>query len=566
MKIRLIYPYCLEDRIHQEDVNTVPLGLYYIAALLLSHGHDVAILNAQPLKQHPERIRDWLADEKPDLIGLSVFSANRWGAIDLARMAKALRPDTVTVFGGIGASALWAFFLTHFSEVDAVVCGEGEYPLLNLVRALESGRTWEEIAIPGVAVRRNRTPQLTPPDGLIPDLDQLPDPSIYFTFQHVALTRGCPSHCTFCGSPDFWGRRVRSHSPGYFVHQIERLYRKKVRFFHVSDDTFTYERERVIEICREIIGRGMDIAWTAISRVDCVDQEMMTWMRRAGCVQISFGVESGSADIRRFFNKGFSEDQVRRAFSLCSGCGILTRAYFIYGAPGESEETIGETLRLIDIIQPLSAIFYILAVFPGTALYRYFKKRFRVDDRIWFERIEDILWCEYDPGLGPEKVMAFGKELRQGYSGRLADFARDLTLIDQPDLYPLHADFLSRLGMTFLKGEYAGNPHISDADAAAEALMRRSLGYHPDPRAFLGLAMIAQKRMRFIESAETLAEGLRQFPGNPELNICRAVSLMNLNRHHEARDHLAAFPRHPQAQRLMAECRRILGDQPASPL
>jgi anaerobic magnesium-protoporphyrin IX monomethyl ester cyclase len=128
----------------------------------------------------------------------------------------------------------------------------------------------------------------------VADLDSLPMPADHFTFQHISLTRGCPAGCTFCGSPAFWKRRVRFHSADYFVTQMERLREKGVTFFFVSDDTFTLKRELVIDICRRIIESRLNIIWVAISRVDCVDEEMLRWMRRAGCTQISYGVESGS--------------------------------------------------------------------------------------------------------------------------------------------------------------------------------------------------------------------------------------------------------------------------------
>ena len=140
-------------------------------------------------------------------------------------------------------------------------------------------------------------------------------PADHFAFQHVALTRGCPMDCTFCGSPALWQRRVRFHRTDTFVAHLATLRRKGVRSIVVADDTFTLDRERVIAICRQIIDRGLDIVWSAISRVDCVDQEMLVWMRRAGCTQISYGVESGSRRIRAIFRKRISDDQV------CGGGG-----------------------------------------------------------------------------------------------------------------------------------------------------------------------------------------------------------------------------------------------------
>jgi anaerobic magnesium-protoporphyrin IX monomethyl ester cyclase len=133
-------------------------------------------------------------------------------------------------------------------------------------------------------------------------------------------------------------------------------------FFYFSDDTFTANKRRVIEICRKIIDKKLDITWHAISRVDYVSEEVLYWMRKAGCIQISYGVESGSERIRKFLLKNISSEKIQSAFALTQKFGIMARAYFIYGAPQESRQTIQETIDLINTLKPLSAIFYILDI------------------------------------------------------------------------------------------------------------------------------------------------------------------------------------------------------------
>ena len=141
------------------------------------------------------------------------------------------------------------------------------------------------------------------------------------------------------------------------------------------------------------------ISWFAISRVDLVDEEVLRWMRLAGCTQISYGVESGSETIRQFLNKNIQREDIKKAFDLTTRYGILARAYFIYGSPGENRDTIQATLDLIHEIKPLSAIFYILDIFPGTTLYDMFLRQSGQTDDIWLQKIEDILYFETDPHL-----------------------------------------------------------------------------------------------------------------------------------------------------------------------
>ena len=316
----------------------------------------------------PIVIPEIINKERPDIIGFSILHANRWGGIDIAKIAKSLNPDIKIVFGGIGATFLWDHLLTHFQDIDYIVLGEGEIPFLQLVNALDTGAHDKIPHIPGIAFRHQGRPQKTDPAEPVENLDQFPNPARYFQFQHVAFTRGCPGNCAFCGSPLFWGPRVRTHSPGYFVDQLELLTQKGIHFFYFSDDTFTYKKQWVQAICREIIHRRLDITWVAIARVNHIQADLLGWMRKAGCIQISFGIESGSEKIRQKLNKPLNISQIKKAFDLVKHYGIMPRAYFIYGSPGESEESIQATIDLIRTIKPLSVITYILDIFPGTRI------------------------------------------------------------------------------------------------------------------------------------------------------------------------------------------------------
>jgi len=560
VKIVLIYPYFLEDRLHEEDVRVVPIGVYYIGALLKENQYDVEILNWHNVNKTPHKIEETLREKKPDVIGFSIVHANRWGAIDIAGIAKQILPNVKIVLGGIGMTFLWELLLTHFREIDFGVLGEGEFSFLNLIRCIEKGDYGGIDKIKGIAFRRDGKAVKTGDPETVQDLDKLPMPSKYFEFQHLISSRGCPANCTFCGSPQFWGHKVRFNSPEYFVEQLERLYRKGITFFYVSDDTFTMKRDRVIQICRRILEKDMKITWFAISRVNAIDEEMIYWMRKAGCIQISYGVESGSEKIRNLLNKNIKTDDIKKAFALTATYGILARAYFIYGSPGESWQTIQETIDLIHEIRPLTIIFYILDIFPGTVLYKDFQRRMKVSDDIWLKKIEDIMYFESDSRLSQDMILAFGQKLRSDYYRSLPGFADAVRLIDKNDLYESHADFLSRLAMTFSHGDYSSIEAIPDKEGTALRLYEGALSYHHNQRAYLGLGIIRQKRGEYEESVKILSQGMEQFPGSESIALCLGISYMNLGRYEEALKCYGKFPDSREVLKYTAACYRARGD------
>jgi len=559
-KILIIYPYALDPRLQEDDISVVPIGVYYVAAVLAEHGFDVEALNWYDANGRPEEIERALREKKPDIIGFSILNANRWGAIDIARIAKRIDPRVVTVFGGVGATFLWEHFLTHFPEVDFVIRGEGEQSFLALANAL-SGKKQEPLEnVPGLAFRKDGGIVANIEPWLIPSLDDLPNPALRFQFQHVASSRGCYGKCAFCGAPKMWRGKIRFHSPQAFVDQLETLYRKGISFFYFSDDTLTVNKRRIIATCQEILTRNLTISWFAIARVDHIDEETLYWMRKAGCIQISYGVESGSEKIRKALNKDLKTEDIVHAFDITRRYGIMARAYFIYGSPGETDETVQESIDLMKRIQPLSAIFYILELFPGNRLYEDYKRKAAVSDDIWLERIEGIQYFLTDPAMDEQTILSYGAKLRAAFHGSLHEFVNSIELIDDPELYPYHADFCSRLGMTFSHGDYSTIEAIRRSDDIAEKLFRKALHYASDHRACLGLGILLQKRKRFEESVALLTEGMRSWPDSVQLATCLGISYLNLREFKLALQTLEPFGRSPEVKPYLAATYRELGE------
>ena len=554
--ILLVNPSCLDPRISGEDARIVPMGLFYIGALLMENGFDTKILNLAGAKGDPVGVFEKaLETRKPDIIGFSVMNPNRWNAIDCARAAKKIFPKTAIVFGGPAPTFLFDHLFSVCPEIDFIVKGEGEITFLELLTALETGASVEETQ--GLVLKKDGRLIETPPRPPLEDLDTLVHPSAYFAFQHLAMSRGCPGACTFCGSPEFWGsRKVRVHSPQWFGDEIEALAQKGVTHFYISDDTFTMDKPRVLEFCRLIIQKSLPITWNAISRVDYVDEDILSAMRKAGCIQISYGVESGSEKIRKALGKPIDREKIISAFALTKSSGILPRAYFIYGSPGETRDTIQESIDLIHTIQPLGAVFYMLVIFPGTFLYRSAKQKGLVSDDFWRQRVEDLPWFEIDKSLDFKTVKAFGDSLRAAFYNNLDQFARHLDLVDKKDFYPFHADFLSRLAMTFSHGEYAADPRVKNQEKTAGLLFERALSLAPDARAFLGLALQKQKSRNLDGAMAVLEQGMAHFPKHKDLNLCMGICLMNKGLFKAALEYFEPFQAFPETRHYIAVCQK----------
>ncbi len=556
--ILLVNPACQDKRITDDDAKQVPIGLYYIAALLMENGFETAILNLAGCDGNPDtEFIKTVRARLPDMVGFSVTNPSRINAMACARALKKKHPHVPVVFGGPAPTFLYEHLLDVCPAIDFIVQAEGEQTMLELANAIESRNYSSLEQIKGLIFKQACQLIKTPARSPVEDLDVLVHPSKYFTFAHLSMSRGCPGKCTFCGSPKFWpNQQVRFHSPDWMAEEIEAQFKNGVSHFFMSDDTFTMDRDRVIELCATLIEKKLPITWNAISRVDYIDPELLFIMRKAGCIQISFGVESGSSKIRKILGKPIAQEKIIQAFEQTLSHGILPRAYFIYGSPGETSQTIQESIDLMHRIRPLSAVFYMLVLFPGTYLYQRAKDQGRVSDDIWHGPIEDLPWFEIDETLDFKTIKGFGDQLRSEFFSLLETAACSLELVDKKELYPFHADFLSRLAMTFSHGEYKNHPQVRHPLKTAAHLFEKALEYAPDVRAFLGLAMILQQKKDFYRSLKMLQQGLGIQPDHKDLNICKGVCLMNMGRFSQALPYFEKFETSADAGYYIRICRQ----------
>lgn len=376
MKILLAYQSGLPNR-NDPYINLVPTGLCYLHAYLLEAGYDSMLVNFSAWPS--SRIRQEILTLQPDFIGISQWTHNRHCSLDLARICRNLLPDSTIVMGGGHATFCYEDILTEDSPVDAVVLGEGESTLMELVAQASKEREFQNIA--GVAFRRNGTIVVTADRKNLENLDRLPLPARYLDHsvgcdlelqsEFIVTTRGCPSTCYFCSSPDFWGKRVRFRSPDAIVEEIQYIRQKfGLIYFSIRDDTFTADRRRVLEFCSLLQKQEANILWNCQSRVNAIDEELVIAMKRAGCECIQLGVESGAPRILRQLGKKITTDQIEHACTLIRKVGINLSIYLISNVPGETGEDIRQTIELVRHIHPDDGYVSPLAYYPGTRLYK----------------------------------------------------------------------------------------------------------------------------------------------------------------------------------------------------
>ncbi|MDD2541335.1 MAG: radical SAM protein [Desulfuromonadaceae bacterium] len=377
MKILLAYQSGLPHR-NDPYISLVPTGMCYLHASLCDAGYDSILANFSAWTT--SRIKQELLTIKPDFIGISQWTHNRHSSLELARVCRKLLPDCTIVMGGGHATFCSEDILTEGSPVDIVIMGEAESTLMELVARLSSKTAWHNIN--GLAYRHNGAISVTPQRKSLDDLDCLPLPARYLDIsigldlelqsEFIVTTRGCPSTCNFCSSPDFWGRRVRYRSPQAIVDEILYIRQKfGLIYFSIRDDTFTADRKRVLEFCLLLQKQEVNILWNCQSRVTAIDEELLIEMKRAGCECVQLGVESGSARILQQLGKKITSAQIERTCAMVRKIGINLSVYLISDVPGETDSDLQQTIELIRHIHPDDGYVSPLAYYPGTQLYKH---------------------------------------------------------------------------------------------------------------------------------------------------------------------------------------------------
>lgn len=375
-----------------------PLGLVYIAAILEKNGYNVRIIDMSVEHMAEPELIKILKEFSPDLIGITATTATINYSFKLASICKKILPNSFMVFGGPHPTALPEESLSN-KNIDVVVKAEGEYTFLELVKELEKPKPNFK-KIKGIVFKNGKKFIRTGARAFIENLDELPFPArhllpikkyFYVDVKATPMTtmftsRGCPRMCIYCSSRNIFGGRFRSRSAKNVVNEIEHVVDVYgIKELHFLDDTFTLDKKRVVEICKEIKKRKIDIFWCCPNgiRVNTVDKELLVQMKKVGCYSLAFGIESGSQEILNKVKKGITLDQARNAFKLCKEVGIETWGFFMLGLPGDNEKTIRKTIDFAKELDPDIAKFHITIPLPGTELFDMWKKQGIIKSEDW---------------------------------------------------------------------------------------------------------------------------------------------------------------------------------------
>jgi len=235
---------------------------------------------------------------------------------------------------------------------------------------------------------------------LINDLDSLPTPMqellpikkynlpyIGEKYTFVLSSRGCPYKCTYCRQQVMWNGKVRSRSAENIMIELRKLKELGIENFMFHSDTFTITKRIVIELCQKMVQEKINLKWCCNSRVDTVDEEMLSWMKRAGCWMIAFGIETGCQEILDNVKKGATVEQAVSAVKMAKRVGMAVWGYFVFGFPGETAETANKTIQFAKGLPIDIAYFGIGTPYPGTEFYQQAK------DNDW---LESESWEDFD--------------------------------------------------------------------------------------------------------------------------------------------------------------------------
>lgn len=388
MKVLLIHPESVEDDSYKSYAP--PLGLLYVAAVLLENNHEVEFIECEHEDDSLKSVKHLINSFSPDFIGISAMTFTIKQSIEMASFIKSIDSSVKVVLGGVHGTYFPQRILQEFQAIDCVVIGEGEYSFLEIV---ESEMPNEEIR--GIAFRSSGNIVVNEDREPIADLDKIPFPARYLSdkytyvyrsgymeFSHlekesnkictIITSRGCPCKCKYCASSSFFCKSLRYRSAKNVLDEISHLLENGYRRFLITDDHFTSNLPRLREICIGLIElkKTYSIQWGCMGRMGSDMGDAFELMAKAGCAHMLIGIESGSKKVLDYYNKKLNITKIHENLKKAKKNNLDIVATLIVGAPIETFDDIKQTSKLVNSLDVDVINISRLAVFPGTLLWQ----------------------------------------------------------------------------------------------------------------------------------------------------------------------------------------------------
>jgi len=420
MKILLITPPFFKSNNKQIRMNRVrrgflpPLGIGYLAAVLIQNGHMVKIIDSQVMGYDASKVIAEIGRYGPDVLGVSFLTPQEDDAYRVIWEAKKYFKDIPVIVGGAHPSCFPQVTMERCKEIDILVAGEGEYIMLDIVRCLEKGGVLKDVK--GIYYRNGSGEILkTPENSQIVDLDTLPFPARHLynlasyapePFENKRLpstnlivSRGCTyAKCTFCYRSGILKRQYRIQGAEKTLNEIRCLIKNfGVKEFIFYDDDLLSNKKWLIRFLSLLKKEKISISWSFRGRSDTVDLDILKEAKETGCFSIAFGFESGNQDLLDNIKKGITLEQSRRAASLANSAGLEVVGTFMLGLPGETPEKAEKTIKFAIELDCTYAAFIPTHPFLGTELYDQCQKRGEIIEIPYSDK--EIQHARYIPGV-----------------------------------------------------------------------------------------------------------------------------------------------------------------------
>ncbi len=409
MRLALVFnPFAY--KVHEENLRIVqryfglfpPLSLAWVAAIAEKAGHEVHLIDARTLRLTPDEVLRQLQHIKPDILGFMMTTYMFRETLDWIRYLRGGLPKARVIVGGYNLRVYPQESVVP-PEIDFGCFNSAFETVPRLFEALENNGNLDDV--PGLVYKRNgdiiQTPYINDPDfehypnparHLLPNELYAEFPTERKNFTVMVTSKGCPKGCLFCEA----GRtRYNARSVEAVMNEIQECYdRHGIREIDIFDYEFLINRKRVLDICKEIQKRKLDILWACRARVDSVDDELLREMKAAGCGRIYFGIESGLQDMLDRVDKGITLERVREAIRLTKSHGIRSLGFFLIGSPGETRETVHQTLKFAKSL--------------GLDYIQFSKTTAKPLTQLWKDLVEETgydYWREYILGNTDEAVL-----------------------------------------------------------------------------------------------------------------------------------------------------------------